>query len=143
MPARMTSSPSLFDDVFLPHPPALSNSPSPELPTSSAQEPQPTLSTAPRPTSPRRPTLSRFTTRAQINMAVTTYLITGASRGLGLEFARQLLAASPENRVIAAARNPSSATELSALIAANPGRIESIKLDVSDEKSAQVREVRA
>lgn len=76
-------------------------------------------------------------------MAVTTYLITGASRGLGLEFARQLLAASPENRVIAAARNPSSATELSALIAANPGRIESIKLDVSDEKSAQVREVRA
>ncbi|KAK4699936.1 hypothetical protein P7C70_g6318, partial [Phenoliferia sp. Uapishka_3] len=67
----------------------------------------------------------------------TTYLITGASRGLGLEFARQLLASSPNNVVIAAARNPSTATELQALVKANPGRIESVKLDVSDEQSVE------
>lgn len=40
----------------------------------------------------------------------TTYLVTGASRGLGFEFARQLLARG--NRVMATVRDPAGAREL-------------------------------
>lgn len=67
-----------------------------------------------------------------------TYFITGATRGLGLEFARQLLARDKSVQIIAAARNPATATELQALIKAEPGRIETVKLDVSDPKSVEV-----
>ncbi|KAI5474410.1 hypothetical protein MNV49_003378, partial [Pseudohyphozyma bogoriensis] len=70
-------------------------------------------------------------------MSTTTYLITGAARGLGLETARQLLALLPSNRVIAAARSPKTAKELQALIEANPGRIAAVTLDVGDPKSIQ------
>ena len=65
----------------------------------------------------------------------TTYLITGANRGLGLEFVRQIVASEPASRVIAAARNPSGADELQQLIKQNEGRIETLKLDVSDKQS--------
>ncbi|KAM0752637.1 C-signal [Meredithblackwellia eburnea MCA 4105] len=72
-------------------------------------------------------------------MAVT-YFITGASRGLGLELARQLLAQSENNRVIAAARNPVSASLLQDLVKlpGNKGRIEIVALDVADLKSIEV-----
>ena len=46
-----------------------------------------------------------------------TVLITGANRGLGLEFVRQYLR--DGWRVIAACRNPQQATELNALKAVN------------------------
>ncbi|KAM0752636.1 NAD-P-binding protein [Meredithblackwellia eburnea MCA 4105] len=71
-------------------------------------------------------------------MAVT-YFITGASRGLGLELARQLLAQDQKNRVIAAARNPASASLLQDLIKLpeNKGRIETVALDVADTKSIE------
>jgi NAD(P)-dependent dehydrogenase (short-subunit alcohol dehydrogenase family) len=72
-------------------------------------------------------------------MTTTTYLITGASRGLGLETARQLLAISPHNLIIAAARDPPSATQLQALVAANEGRIVTVALDVTSEASVAVR----
>lgn len=67
-----------------------------------------------------------------------TYFITGASRGLGLELARQLLASSPSVRVIAAVRNPATSTALQSLIKANEGRIEAIALDVTDASSIKV-----
>ncbi|KAL8292452.1 hypothetical protein RQP46_001064 [Phenoliferia psychrophenolica] len=71
-------------------------------------------------------------------MSTTTYLITGASRGLGLEFARQLLASSPSVRVIAAARNPAGAAELQALIKSEGAeRIVAVTMDVSDPKSIE------
>lgn len=72
-------------------------------------------------------------------MATTTYFITGASRGLGLEFARQLLAGDKGARVIAAVRNPATANELQKLIKSEEGRIVAVKLDVSDRKSVAVR----
>lgn len=48
-----------------------------------------------------------------------TVLVTGASRGIGLELARQYAARG--SRVIATARRPAEATALASLAAANPG----------------------
>ena len=59
---------------------------------------------------------------------MTTIMITGASRGLGLEFARQFY--SEECRVIATCRNPKKANELNAI-----GDIDIHSLDVTDDKS--------
>lgn len=58
-----------------------------------------------------------------------TYLITGANRGIGLEMTSQALELGI--RVIATCRDPSSATELSAL----QGRLEVHALDVTDDAS--------
>lgn len=62
---------------------------------------------------------------------MSTYLITGASRGLGLGFCTAL-AAKPTSQVstiLAAAR--SETDELKALIEANPDRVILIKMDVT------------
>ena len=61
---------------------------------------------------------------------MTTIMITGASRGLGLEFARQFY--SEECRVIATCRNPKKANELNAI-----GDIDVHSLDVTDDKSVE------
>jgi NAD(P)-dependent dehydrogenase (short-subunit alcohol dehydrogenase family) len=60
-------------------------------------------------------------------------LVTGANRGLGLEFVRRLLAAG--DHVIAACRHPGRATELNHLAGEYPGRLHVLPLDVADEKS--------
>jgi NAD(P)-dependent dehydrogenase (short-subunit alcohol dehydrogenase family) len=63
-----------------------------------------------------------------------TYLVIGASRGIGLEFCRQLLAA--DNRVIATARAAAGASQLWALTGSPNGRNLSIlECDVADEGS--------
>ncbi|GAA5891098.1 hypothetical protein JCM8208_003161 [Rhodotorula glutinis] len=69
-------------------------------------------------------------------MSTFTYLITGASRSLGLGYTRALLAARPDARVVAAARNPSGATDLQALANedANKGRIHILQLDVESKE---------
>lgn len=59
-----------------------------------------------------------------------TVLITGANRGLGLEFARQY--ADDGWRVIACARDPAAAAELSDLARASGGRVTVHALDVGD-----------
>jgi NAD(P)-dependent dehydrogenase (short-subunit alcohol dehydrogenase family) len=58
-----------------------------------------------------------------------TLLVTGANRGLGLEFVRQY--AADGWRVVACARQPATATELAALAARQPG-VEVHALDVGD-----------
>ena len=55
-------------------------------------------------------------------------LITGANRGLGLEFVRQLLRRG--DRVIAACRHPGRATDLTAQAAAHPGHLHVLPLDL-------------
>ncbi|OSD04960.1 NAD-P-binding protein [Trametes coccinea BRFM310] len=61
----------------------------------------------------------------------TTWLVTGASRGIGLELVRQLLA-SFDNLVVAACRNPDKATALKGLKGSSKGTLHIIQLDVSD-----------
>ncbi|KAI0353986.1 NAD-P-binding protein [Trametes cingulata] len=61
----------------------------------------------------------------------TTWLVTGASRGIGLELVRQLLE-SPDNLVVAACRNPEKAAALNNLKSNAKGTLHIIQLDVSD-----------
>jgi NAD(P)-dependent dehydrogenase (short-subunit alcohol dehydrogenase family) len=60
-------------------------------------------------------------------------MVTGANRGLGLEFVRALLARG--DAVIAACRHPGKATVLNQLAGQHPGRLHLLPLDVADEKS--------
>lgn len=66
-----------------------------------------------------------------------TYLIVGASRGIGLEFVRQLLARG--DQVIATVRDPAKASELWALVAMAPrGACRLVLCDVSSDASIVV-----
>jgi NAD(P)-dependent dehydrogenase (short-subunit alcohol dehydrogenase family) len=66
-------------------------------------------------------------------MSTRYCLVTGANRGLGLEFARQLLARG--DRVIAACRHPGKAGALNLLAGEYPGRLHVVPLDVSEPRS--------
>jgi len=60
-------------------------------------------------------------------------LVTGANRGLGLEFTRQLLARG--DRVLAACRHPGKALPLTELSAAYPGHLHVLPLELDKERS--------
>lgn len=60
-------------------------------------------------------------------------LVTGANRGIGLEFVRQYLDAG--DRVVAACRDPESARGLRDLQKKSGGRLEIVQLDVADAAS--------
>jgi NAD(P)-dependent dehydrogenase (short-subunit alcohol dehydrogenase family) len=60
-------------------------------------------------------------------------LVTGANRGLGLEFVRQLLARG--DHVVATSRQPGRANALNQLVGQHPGRLHVLPLDVGDAKS--------
>ncbi|MBN1122756.1 MAG: SDR family oxidoreductase [Anaerolineae bacterium] len=60
-------------------------------------------------------------------------LITGANRGIGLEFTRQYLERG--DRIFAACRNPDAAAELHALADAYPDRLSIIQMEVTDDAS--------
>ena len=66
---------------------------------------------------------------------MTTILVTGASRGLGLEFTRQYLAEG--HAVIAAARNPGAAHALQQLERDSRGRLTLAEVDVADSTSVR------
>lgn len=60
-----------------------------------------------------------------------TYVITGASRGIGLEFVKQL--ALKGNTIVATARNPTGSYGLSQLI--DNKNVFAVKMDISDKNS--------
>jgi NAD(P)-dependent dehydrogenase (short-subunit alcohol dehydrogenase family) len=60
-------------------------------------------------------------------------VVTGANRGIGLEFTRQLLAQGA--RVLAACRQPGKALKLTELAGAHPGRLNVLPLDLARERS--------
>ncbi len=62
-----------------------------------------------------------------------TCLVTGANRGIGLEFVRQLLERG--EHVVATCRQPGKATALNALAGEHPGHLHVLPLDVADAKS--------
>ena len=66
-------------------------------------------------------------------MTVRHCLVTGANRGLGLAFVRELLARG--DRVVAACRHPGRATALNTLAGEHPGRLHVLPLDVASAKS--------
>lgn len=62
-------------------------------------------------------------------------LVTGANRGLGLEFTRQLLARGA--RVVATCRHPGRATALNSLAGQHPARLHVLPLDVAASRSRE------
>jgi len=64
---------------------------------------------------------------------MSTVLITGANRGIGLALAQQYATEGAE--VLGCCRHPAKADELKALAASSSGRVRIIPLDVADESS--------
>ena len=70
---------------------------------------------------------------------MSSYLITGCSRGLGLELVKQLLLAPPSSvsTVLATSRSSSPSAPLQEQINHSKGRVHHLQLDVTDKKSIQ------
>ena len=68
-------------------------------------------------------------------MLVKTVLVTGANRGLGLEFVRQFLSSTtPPNHLVATYRDPNTSQDLLELAKTKP-LLHAIQLDVTDSKA--------
>ena len=83
---------------------------------------------------PKAPSISpSLSNTAQPSASPPVWFVVGASRGIGLEFVRQLLANG--NHVYAVIRNPASASNLWQLAAAGRGRCEMLECDIAEESS--------
>lgn len=80
---------------------------------------------------------SSSTTASSTRSAQPVSLVAAASRGLGLEFTRQLLYKHPESSVVATCRTPDSAQNLKALKEEHPSRLTILQLDVTNESTVQ------
>jgi NAD(P)-dependent dehydrogenase (short-subunit alcohol dehydrogenase family) len=67
-------------------------------------------------------------------MTMASYMITGCSRGIGLEMVRQLAAQEPSTTgtIIATARSQTPPPELAYILNAHPGRVHFLPLDLED-----------
>jgi len=67
---------------------------------------------------------------------VSTWLITGCSRGIGLELVRQISARlAPDDILIATCRSPDSASDLKAVAKVSKPQTHILQLDITDEES--------
>ncbi len=66
----------------------------------------------------------------------SVFVVTGANRGLGLEFVKQLMTRT-QGRVVACCRDPVKATDLGSVSSAHSGRLEVCELDLEDQDSIQ------
>ena len=83
---------------------------------------------------PKAPSVSSsLSNTTQPSASPPVWLVVGASRGIGLEFVRQLLANG--NHVYAVIRNPASASNLWQLAAAGKGRCNMLECDIAEESS--------
>ncbi|KAH9503800.1 hypothetical protein Btru_066655 [Bulinus truncatus] len=72
-----------------------------------------------------------------MSLSPTNVMVTGASRGLGLEFVKQLIKLPTAPQVIiAACREPSSAAELQDIARSNPS-VQIVKLDMTKDEEIQ------
>ncbi len=62
-------------------------------------------------------------------MSTTTYLITGANRGIGLEYVKQILAGEAQAQIIASVRHLAGADELAEVAAKYEGRVAMLEMD--------------
>ena len=85
----------------------------------------------------RGPSGSGAASSGSISIGEKTVVLTGANRGLGLEFARQYAEAAAPIRLYACCRNPAGATELGELAAASGGLITVHALDVTKADSVK------
>ncbi|GAQ84975.1 NAD(P)-binding Rossmann-fold superfamily protein [Klebsormidium nitens] len=85
----------------------------------------------------RQHSIRGYSSAADPTSAGGVSLIQGASRGLGLEFVRQLLETRPDESVVATCRNPSGAEQLQELARAHSDRLTVLPLDVTAEGSIQ------
>jgi NAD(P)-dependent dehydrogenase (short-subunit alcohol dehydrogenase family) len=81
-----------------------------------------------------RPSCARALASSAAAPSPRVAVVQGASRGLGLELARQL-AARPDTAVVATCRNPDGATGLQKLAAEAGGRVTVLRLDLTDDAS--------
>jgi len=68
---------------------------------------------------------------------VCRFLVQGASRGIGLEFVRQLLVRDAESQVLATCRRPEQAKGLQELASSQPTRLRLLRLDVTNEDTIE------
>jgi short chain dehydrogenase len=68
--------------------------------------------------------------------ADAVFLLTAASRGLGLELTRQLLTRT-NGHIVATCRSPAAAEELQALASSSGSRVSVVQLDVIDQSSVE------
>ena len=64
------------------------------------------------------------------------WVITGASRGIGLELVKQLVARG--DVVVGAARNPETCSALKELESSSSGKLHLVKMDVEDPETIKV-----
>ncbi|KAI0501387.1 hypothetical protein KFK09_016332 [Dendrobium nobile] len=90
----------------------------------------------------RPPPLVKSAPKARFSSTVSQWeggvsMVQGASRGIGLEFVRQLLEKSNKGHVIATCRNPGGATNLLELKEKFGDRLKVLPLDVTDESTIE------